>query len=238
MEIINNPWITGIIGGIISGLIVYFITSRILSRKQNKEYSQKITTANNELLYIMRPLVVQKQIPSKEIMKSLIGSTARKHEVNKGDLLGIIPLADDLIREVMDNAFLESKQKIEFCDKINDLKITEERFKKTIKITAYEKDRIPSQYVSILLAVTASIMVLFVSLSTTIKGRFNLNELNNLSEVSTITLIGVIVPIMAMMMTTLLKKIKQNEQNKIWYKNYKNNFSKNPMLKGFTTKRK
>ncbi len=42
IDIFNNSWITGIGGGIVSGFIVYFVTSKFLSKKQKKEYSQKI----------------------------------------------------------------------------------------------------------------------------------------------------------------------------------------------------
>ncbi|MEN8252869.1 MAG: hypothetical protein ABFQ62_00615 [Patescibacteria group bacterium] len=217
MEILNNPWITGIVGGVISGFIVYFVTSKLLSKKQNKEYSQKVTTANNEILYVMRPLIVQKQIPSKLIIESTIESIARKYEVNKSDLFDIPLLADDLIREVMENAFLDSKQKMEFCTKINELKVEKITSKEIVRVyekIVYRKDRISSQYVSILLAATASTMVLFISFFSTIKGGMNFNGFNNFLEASTITLISVIVPMVAMTMTMFLKKIRQYESDK------------------------
>ena len=216
MEILNNPWITGIGGGVISGFIVYFVTSRLLSKKQDKEYSQKVKTANNELLYTMRPLVVQKQIPSKEVVEAIIESTARKYELNKGDLFDVFLLADDLIREVMENAFLESEQKIEFCKKISELKheeVTEKQIKQIFEKVVYQKDRLSSQYVSILLAATASMMVLVVTLFLGLKDGLDFNGLNNFSEVSSITLIGTLVPMTAMIMTMFLKKIKRIEIN-------------------------
>jgi phosphate/sulfate permease len=216
MEILNNPWVTGIGGGIISGFIVYFVTSRLLSKKQDKEYSQKVKTANNELLYSMRPLVVQKQIPSREVMEAIIESTARKYELNKGDLFDVFLLADDLIREVMENAFLESGQKIEFCKKISELKheeVTEKQIKQIFEKVVYQKDRLSSQYVSILLAATASMMVLVVTLFLGLKDSLDFNGLNNFSEVSSITLIGILVPMTAMTMTMFLKKIKRIEIN-------------------------
>ncbi len=218
MEILNNPWITGIGGGLVSGFIVYFVISRLLSRKQSKEYSQKITTANNELLYTMRPLVVQKQIPSKAIMNSIIDSIARKHEVNKDDLFDIPLLADDLIREVMGNAFLDSEQKMGFCNKINELKIEEMPRALSSRIITgkiiYQKDRISAQYVSILLAATVSIMVLFVSIFITMKDGLNFDGLSNLSETSAITLMGVIVPITAMTTMLFLKRLRRQERDK------------------------
>lgn len=63
MDILNNPWVTGIGGGIISSLIVFFVTKYLFSKKENREYLQKIKTANNEILYSIRPLVIEKKLP-------------------------------------------------------------------------------------------------------------------------------------------------------------------------------
>ncbi len=218
MDIFNNPWITGIGGGTISGLIVYFVTERLLSKKQNREYTQKIMTANNELLYTMRPLIVQKEIPSNIIINSIIESTARKYQVNKNDLLDVVLLTNDLIREVMENAFLDSKQKMEFCNKINELKsetLSTKEVIQTYQRIVYQKDRISSEYVSTLLAVTATTMVFAVSIFTTMKNGVNIdfNGLDNLSEISSITLIGIIVPMIAMITTMFLKNMKKYENN-------------------------
>jgi len=225
IEILNNPWITGIGGGVVSGLIVYFVTERVLSKKQDKEYLQKVKTANNELLYTMRPLIVQKQIPSREVMESIIESTARKYELNRGDLFDVLLLADDLIREVMENAFLGSEQKIEFCTKISELKYKKVEAienKLIFEKIVYQKDRLSSQYVSILFATTASMMVIFISLFTTMKGDMSLDGFDKLSSISSITLIGVIVPIMTMMMSLFLKRLKQYERDKNDEKDDKN----------------
>lgn len=218
MEILNNPWIIAIGSSVISGLIVYFVTNRLLVKRHDKEYSQKVTTANNELLYTMRPLVVQKQIPSKFIMESIIESIARKYEVNKNDLLNILFIVNDLIREVMENAFLDSDQKIEFCNKVSELRVKETTPKeiKQIyeKLLLYQKDRISYQYVSFLLAFIASMMVLVGTFVTTTRDRLNFEGLNNLSEVSSIMFLSMIVPMVAMIMTMFIKKIKKHERDK------------------------
>ena len=54
MSIFSNEWFTGIVCGIISGIVVYWITTRAYSRKQSKEYWQRVKAANNEILYTMR----------------------------------------------------------------------------------------------------------------------------------------------------------------------------------------
>ena len=47
MGLLNNPWFIGIGTSIISGLLVYVITRKFLANKENKEYNQRIKTANN-----------------------------------------------------------------------------------------------------------------------------------------------------------------------------------------------
>ncbi len=48
-------WAIGIGGGILSGLIVAYISRLIFSKRDNREYAQKILQANNEVLYAVRP---------------------------------------------------------------------------------------------------------------------------------------------------------------------------------------
>ena len=55
MELFNNPWFVGIGGGILSGLIVAYISRLIFSRRDNREYAQKVSQANHEVLYAVRP---------------------------------------------------------------------------------------------------------------------------------------------------------------------------------------
>lgn len=211
---LDNPWITGIGGGVVSGFIVYFITNLIYSRRENKEYWQKITTANNELLYAMRPLIVQKQIPSKAIVNSMIESTARKYGVNKDDLFDIHLLTDDLIREVMENSFLSSGQKMDFCSKINELEIENQPSNK-IELTSekivFQNNRLSSRYVSLLLASTVAMMVLFLYLFMVLDMS---RSSTGISAISTIALTGILTSTLAALTTTFLKRIKQMETDK------------------------
>jgi len=59
---LNNQWVIGIGTSIISGFLVFFFTRKFFTEKQNREYDQKIRTANNEILYAVRPLIVEKTV--------------------------------------------------------------------------------------------------------------------------------------------------------------------------------
>ena len=209
MEFFSNPWVTGIWWGIISWFIVYFVTNRVFYKKQDNEYSQKVKTANNELLYIMRPLIVQEQIPKREIMESIVNSTARKYEINSGDLLSLAFLADDLMREIMENAFLWSEQKIELCKKINEINVSVRLptdTSSTYQRVIYQKGRISSQYVSMLLAATASMMFIVVTLSG------ELTTKNEFSVFSNSLLTATFVPLIALLTTMVMKRVRIIEQ--------------------------
>lgn len=227
---LNNPWITGIGGGAVSGFLVYFITSHLLSRKEDKEYSQKVKTANNDLLYALRPLVVQKQTLSSTVVESLVDSTARKHGVHQEDLLNVSSLANDLIREVMENIFLDPEKKIEFCEKIQKM-YTKDRKNETAKIVdgfIFEKNRFSSQYISTLLAATVSLFVFLTSFF--IIARDNLffeAFLDTASkEIFTLPLVGMLVPMIAITMVTITKRIKEERKYR-FEKNFEISSSKN-----------
>ena len=86
LDIISNAWFISIASSIISSTIVYWVSNRNFSKKQNKEYLQKINAANNEILYIIRPLIVDKMVPNYELVTSLINSTAKKYQVKLEDI--------------------------------------------------------------------------------------------------------------------------------------------------------
>ena len=113
-SIFSNEWFIGIVCGIISGIVVYWITTRVYTRKQDKEYQQRIKAANNEILYTIRPLIVNRTLPSGKVWLSLIQATSRKYQVSLDDLYTVNSMRNDLIKEVLDNPFLDTKQKEEY----------------------------------------------------------------------------------------------------------------------------
>lgn len=115
MDLISNPWVIGIGTGFISGLLVYWITNLIVHKKVNKEYQQSLRAANNEILYTIRPLIVDKVLPPIPVVRSLLGATARKYNVNQKDLYTIGLLVDDLTKEVLENPFLTSEVRMSYC---------------------------------------------------------------------------------------------------------------------------
>lgn len=112
---LNNPWVVGIGGGILSGIIVTLVSRTILSRRDRKEYVQKLLSANREVAYAIRPGISEALVPSAEIVRSLISATARKYGVDEKDLYPPKEIAQELTKEVMDSSFISPKVKDEYC---------------------------------------------------------------------------------------------------------------------------
>lgn len=158
----SNPWVIGIAGGIISSLLVYGITNFILSKRENREYLQKVNAANNEILYTIRPLIVDKTIPDYNVVSSLIISTAQKFQVNQNDIYTRETLVNDIIKEVLENPFLSTSAKMEYCNSVQQLIChkNEEIIEKNSEDFQYTEQK--SSYVniiSILMSIMAGLAV-------------------------------------------------------------------------------
>ena len=125
MQDLINPWMIGIGGGVLSGLVVTFISRVIFSQRDNKEYHQKVITANQEILYAIRPSISEEQIPAEGIIGSIRAATAQKYKVEIQDLYKISEIVDSLIKEVMDSSFISMETKVNYCNKLSNLETKE-----------------------------------------------------------------------------------------------------------------
>jgi hypothetical protein len=114
----NNPWFVGIGGGVLSGLAATWISRLIFSKRDNREYAQKVAATNREVIYSLRPGISEGVIPDSEIVDALIAATCRKYGVSETDAYDIFDISEELIKEVMDSSFISSTTKIEFCNKL------------------------------------------------------------------------------------------------------------------------
>lgn len=217
MNIFSNPWFIGISGGILSGLIVTSITRFLFSRKDNREYSQKVITANQEILYAIRPGISEGIIPNKQILGALISATAIKYSVAKENLYTIDIFADTLIKEVMDSSFIAASQKEEFCKKLSQLRLTSDQPQKNIQTTVSTE---LSSYRSKMIALT-SIMMGFMTATITLflllKDNDSITKLNHNitfeAFVPTVTAILLALTVNLASKTFYFKKKKIEEKN-------------------------
>lgn len=156
-DLIANPWIVGIGGGVISSLIVFFITKFFLSKKENKEYEQKVRLATNEVVYAVRPLVIDKAIPANDILAALRSAIAVKYGVKVSDVIGIKQLVCILILEILSNSFLNSSQKNEYCNLLMTMK---DEPKQTPSNDVHKRKSERNLYISMMLSLLCFGMVL------------------------------------------------------------------------------
>lgn len=156
-DLIANPWIVGIGGGVISSLIVFFITKFFLSKKENKEYEQKVRLATNEVVYAVRPLVIDKAIPANGVLAALRSAIAVKYGVKVSDVIGIKQLVSILVLEILSNSFLNSSQKNEYCNLLMTMK---DEPKQTPSNDVHKRKSERNLYISIMLSLLCFGMVL------------------------------------------------------------------------------
>ena len=156
-DLIANPWIVGIGGGVISSLIVFFITKFFLSTKENKEYEQKVRLATNEVVYAVRPLVIDKAIPANDVLAALRSAIAVKYGVKVSDVLGIKQLVSILVLEILSNSFLNSSQKNEYCNLLMTMK---DEPKQTPSNDVHKRKSERNLYISMMLSLLCFGMVL------------------------------------------------------------------------------
>ncbi|MFW5701060.1 MAG: hypothetical protein ACOCWM_05160 [Cyclobacteriaceae bacterium] len=236
MEWLNNQWVIGIGTSIISGVLVFLFTRKFFTEKQKREYNQKIRTANNEILYAIRPLIVEKTKPETEILNAVLYSTARKYGVELVDIYDKTTLCDDLINEIMSNSFLSSDQKIELTKMINELKNEGNNNVKEKVVTIYRNDKSNSStymamLVSLMTAMTALVFTFYISFKD--KDLIKLDS-EKFPQSIAILFIAMLIPVMALTMTRMLKYIKEKESYRKDKEIIKSDLSKDDEIKNAT----
>jgi hypothetical protein len=117
-ELLNNSWVVGIGGGVLSGLIVTWLTRILFSKKDQRETAMKITSGNQELIYAIRPEISEDEVPSVEVLDALRNATARKYKLDPVRLYTTNQIVEDLIKEIMDSAFISSSTKKSYCESL------------------------------------------------------------------------------------------------------------------------
>jgi len=223
MEWIHNQWVIGISTSVISGFLVFFFTKRFFTDKQKREYEQKVKTANNEILYAIRPLIVEKTKPDNQILDSIFISTARKYGVDLSDIYSTSSLCDDLTNEIMSNSFLSSEQKIELANLISSIKSDkssnkEKEPEKVIIVQKSDKTSLNSTYMAVTLSIVSAMIALVISLLSGIKGSSIFNDILiknsdfKSPEFLIIVFFATLTPLIALLMTTFLKFLKEKEK--------------------------
>jgi len=121
MDWMNNPWVVGIGGGVLSGILVTVVSRSLLSRRDRREYVQKLLSANREVIYAIRPGISEGQIPERSVVDALVRATARKYAVDQADLYDSGQIGEELTKEIMDSSFISAQTKEQYCSQLQRL---------------------------------------------------------------------------------------------------------------------
>jgi hypothetical protein len=114
----DNPWFVGIVGGIVSGVAATWISRLIFSRRDSREYAQKVASVNREVTYSLRPGIAEGNVPTAAVLSALIAATSRKYGVSESDVFSVHQISEELMKEVMDSSFISSITKQEYCNNL------------------------------------------------------------------------------------------------------------------------
>ena len=204
----NNTWVVGILGGILSGLIVNYVSRLFLSKKENREYLQKIFSANREVIYSIRPGISEGVIPKPETVEALIIATARKYSVNREDVYGPPEITQELTKEVMDSSFISSQLKQEYCDRLLSIipatvtSATGEKESSTpieVRIVSQQRRERTVERMSLVLGVFTGLMSLVFAMFTITKDTGALSKLTDSFERT-----GVFLPLLVAMVALVM----------------------------------
>lgn len=118
MNFLENPWFVGIVGGILSGIAATWLSRLLFSKRDNREYAQKVAAVNREVIYSVRPGISEGNIPGAEVLNALVASTCRKYAVSISDAFTVDQISEELVKEVMDSSFISSATKQDYCAKL------------------------------------------------------------------------------------------------------------------------
>lgn len=210
MESLPNHWVIGIGGGLICGLLVLVIIRQLFSGREQREYDQRVATANNEIIHAIRPAITEKVIPSGAMLDALFSATARKYGVNSKDLLPKAGFANELIKEVIDNTFLSSQQKIGFCELLAGMKQTEaDPVSRRVVEVINASRRWESFDPSPILGLTAGLMALTMTLFFYFKDKETFLIDGLLTKIFPMLAVVSIVPIVAFLLFDLARQMSR-----------------------------
>lgn len=140
-SLINSSWFFGVICSVLSGIVTIMLSRAILLPKDDREYSKRVTCANNEIVHHLRQGVSESINPNIKIIEIMISATARKYGLNEKDLYGVKKITEDLIKEVMGCPFVSASNKRNYCDSLLNIinrDIERNAYRKELSSGAYE----------------------------------------------------------------------------------------------------
>ena len=210
----DNPWFVGIVGGVLSGVAATWISRLIFSKRDSREYAQKVAAVNREVIYSVRPGISEGSIPVPAVLQALIASTCRKYGVTDKDAFNVQQISEELMKEVMDSSFISSATKQDYCTKLlqmqvpplsSGLQIVEE---KEVEVSVSSIENLRSKMLAQMSAITGVMVATLTLFLTLFKERFDLGVGGPIKDLSLplVVLAASVVAMMAVLLATIVAR--------------------------------
>jgi hypothetical protein len=117
-NILVNGWVVGTGTSILGGVIIAWLTNVLFKKTKTELLRLRVEAANNEILHAVRPFVPDGKLPDIDVVERIIHRTAKRKVLKADDLYRPEEIVDELVKEVMDSAFLSVSSKQELCTKL------------------------------------------------------------------------------------------------------------------------
>jgi len=212
---LDNPWFVGIVGGILSGVAATWISRLIFSKRDSREYAQKVAAVNREVIYSVRPGISEGNIPAPAVLEALVAATYRKYGVTDKDAFNVQQISEDLMKEVMDSSFISSAIKQDYCTKL--LKMGEPRVAASglrvveggkVEISVSSIESLRSKMLTQMSAITGVMVATLTLFLTLFKDRFDLGVSSPFKDLSLplVVLAASVVAMMSVLMATVVAR--------------------------------
>lgn len=201
-DIITNNWFIGITSSIISTLLYYIFTS-VIAKMLKKE---NIAKANNEILTVLKPYIIDIGFPEIEIVSSLIEATARKYKIQSSQMYTIENLCDVLIKEITESIYITSEKKNEYNKQLIEYKKIVERNVENTYIENQKEDFRNRLDLNFFMTIPITFATMFILL---LSEKYKLNKVEKQNFLFMLILMFVIVVILSI---RIIRRILKGEK--------------------------
>lgn len=116
IQFFSNTIVLGVISSLIASIITFFVSRIIFRRKVNKEKNQRITMAKKDVMYVLRPMILERTMIPHSQLSLFLSSISKQYEINASEIYDYQSLSEDLIREIMMNPLLSTSLRVTYCE--------------------------------------------------------------------------------------------------------------------------
>ncbi len=216
----SNQWVINIGTGLIVYIVTTIISRIILNKATNKEKQKQIENANNEIIRILKPYIVEKNILNKMIISSIIESVTRKYKLSVNEVFNVKAICEELTREILESSYVDNENKREYVlylkDIIEDYKSIDEFNQSIGQISQSESKLKNYRNIYYLISLCMISIVLIISIFVTAfsekeyKFWFSMSEPVMITMLILIAEIGMMLPAMLMILKNKRHSTKFN----------------------------